>query len=232
MKHEEVIEKLKKLLSRAESSNDNEANVAMSLAMKLMAQYNLSMKDIETKRSDEDKYYSTLIPVPLGHSAAQFWICHVLKDYFHVYPVVSTIKNKTGDFLRIIGEYHNVETGYYIYQSLERQFSSLWAKYQEDTNCPNSAYESFVTGLYYGLNTVLSSEKFRQSNIRALTVISDELNKYGETKTGDRSGGYQITDDGIKNQNSKVVDDGKKYSSKISLLNAIGNHSVSKKKIA
>ena len=51
---EQVIEKIRKLLNLSQSSNENEAQSAMLMAQKLMAQYNIAMSQVEDAVEDHD----------------------------------------------------------------------------------------------------------------------------------------------------------------------------------
>ena len=47
MKHEKIINKIKKLLSLANSNNVNEAAIALRRAQALMAEYSVTLTDIK-----------------------------------------------------------------------------------------------------------------------------------------------------------------------------------------
>ncbi|MWP46254.1 DUF2786 domain-containing protein [Gilliamella sp. Pas-s27] len=61
--NEKYIEKIKKLLALAKSTNPNEAAIAMNQAIKLMVKHNISNKDVELSEIEEQRYFSILVSI-------------------------------------------------------------------------------------------------------------------------------------------------------------------------
>ena len=57
MTHQEVMEKIKKLMALSKSSNENEAALALERAQKLMEQYSVSMEDVSLSEITEQSEF-------------------------------------------------------------------------------------------------------------------------------------------------------------------------------
>ena len=110
---DKIIDKIKKMFALAQSSNENEAAMAMAMAHELLQKYNLSMTDIEAKgeKSElETDYYA---------KASHPWQVTLVKaiskaNYCDMFISYSTVGfGNTGRAIRektmvIVGKEHNV----------------------------------------------------------------------------------------------------------------------------
>lgn len=119
VKNHRIAEKVRKLLSLAESHHTKEAESATLKAKELLLKYNLSLHETEeetvVKRVFEQKRSSAKLQA----------IAEILRTFF-VYPIFNHGKNSL--YLEIIGERVNVEVAEYVAHFLGAHFEELWKK--------------------------------------------------------------------------------------------------------
>ncbi len=122
-----IIEKIRKLLALAESSNEYEARLAMEAAGRLLKRHNLS----ELEKSSADNYVYSIINLKRKRiEEYRRRIIRILTRFFYVKAICSRVydplKNETYKTFEIFGKKENVEIAEYCYHFLERKLSSLW----------------------------------------------------------------------------------------------------------
>jgi hypothetical protein len=181
MNHDKVIEKIKKLLERAERMDGPEADVAMALANKMLLEHSLSARDLGARERKGGKFFQVAISTPRGHEPFHYWAGKLLKDYFLVTTlqgVESPGSKKIVSFL-VCGEEHNIKIACYVFDHLNARFYALWTKHQAATGCPDSHYESYLFGLYSGLDNKLREQKSKLAGSKGLIVIESEIAALG-----------------------------------------------------
>ncbi|MCP5506537.1 MAG: DUF2786 domain-containing protein [Chlamydiales bacterium] len=117
VKNRRIAEKVRKLLSLAESHHKEEAQAATLKAQELLLKHNLSSHDVEeetvVKRIFKGKRCSAKLQA----------IAEILRTFF-VYPVFNHGKNAL--YLEIIGERLNVEIADYVFHFLDHHLEALW----------------------------------------------------------------------------------------------------------
>ncbi len=122
-----VFEKVRKLLSLAQSKNENEAFFAMKKANELIEKYNID-------RIEQDKA-SKYVNAIINHKKKrienyQRRICLILKDHFFVEVVYSYLYDandcQTYRTIELLGTVENVLIAEYVYYFLLNQLESLW----------------------------------------------------------------------------------------------------------
>lgn len=179
-----IIDKIKKLLSLATSSNENEANAAAERAQQMLAKYNLSMQQvdahseyihdevvIETNRAYvEDKYINAILD--------QHFFVQVLQA-----RIYDRIRKKRILRYEIYGTEHNVEIATYVREFLVRVFNDLWRDYLNDPETPRNrpSKNSFYFGLYTGLDEKLKASRHRAEDEAGLVWMGNhKLMRYLE----------------------------------------------------
>ena len=122
-----ILEKVRKLLSLAQSNNEHEAFLAMKKANELIEKYN-----IERIEQNKDSQY---VHAVINHRRKrienyQRYICLILKDYFFVEIVYSylydAVNCETYKTIEILGTRENVLIAEYVYYFLLNQLEILW----------------------------------------------------------------------------------------------------------
>ncbi|MCB1109609.1 MAG: DUF2786 domain-containing protein [Chlamydiia bacterium] len=143
LKNHRIVEKVRKLLSLAESSHPHEAEEATLKAQHLLDKYNITYTPEE-----EETVLMRVLEKKRGNTKLQA-IASILKS-FYVYPVLN--RGKTGVYLEIIGERLATQIAEYVAHFLDHQFEALWREaQQEDSHLKGMASKnSFFRGLAEG----------------------------------------------------------------------------------
>jgi len=178
----EIIDKIKKLLSRSETakgSTQAEAEGALMAAQRLALKHGIDLASIDM--TEDTSAGEPIVQQPFtptreggGPCAARLPSCHkfiawILKPYFGVKIIECTefmeyvdkgVK-KTGNVksLSFVGRQTNVSVAIYVYGFLHREFMDLWHKHRKEIDAPMSSRNSFFYGLYVGLNEKFKVEK-------------------------------------------------------------------------
>ena len=155
-----IIEKIRKLLALAESSNEHESALAMEMAGRLLRRYNISQMD-EDKQNNY--VYSIINRKRKRIDAYQRKIILILKKYFYIEALCASLYDPLSDetykTFEIFGKKENVEIAEYCYHFLEQKLSLLWQQ-----NCTSFngnrriAKKSYYLGMLQGFNDKLSGQ--------------------------------------------------------------------------
>lgn len=117
VKNQRIAEKVRKLLSLAESHHKEEAQAATLKAQELLKKHNLSSHEAE-----EETVLKRIFKGKRNSAKLQA-IAEILRTFF-VYPIFNHGKNTL--YLEIIGERLNVEIAEYVFHFLNHHFELLW----------------------------------------------------------------------------------------------------------
>lgn len=178
IENKDILEKVKKLLALASSSNEHEASLATNKAQELLTRYNLSMQSLDTM-SEYEKVTLANEPYKKPH---QSYIIYILEEYFFVEVV--TFKERTGDRtidgrrkyrynINMAGTATNVQVAEFVFAFLSVTYMSLWLQYKREKGVGESHRISFYAGLTNGLREKLSATLKKVENETGLVVIKD-----------------------------------------------------------
>jgi len=176
-----IIEKIRKLLALAESSNDHEARLAMETAGRLLKKYNIQTVEKETEKN---YVYAIINRKKKRIEGYQRRIIQILTQFFYVRALCSSLydplNNQTYKTFEIFGKKENVEIAEYCYHFLEQKLSFLWqCRHRDFKGNKRFAKKSYYFGLLQGFHdTLLEQEgitrKSRQSGV-VPSLTSSEL---------------------------------------------------------
>jgi hypothetical protein len=164
----DIVKKIKKLLSLATSSNRNEAEVAAAKAQELLVRHNLTIQHIE--KSSEDYKVATFYEGGKRHPALGA-IIPILEKFFFV-SVVQIRRGRTTSF-EMIGTDTNLEIAQYVADFLLEKFKLFWKNYQKETGCGIDQRTAFWWGIQKGLWEQLMEKRVKVEQEMALVVIPD-----------------------------------------------------------
>jgi hypothetical protein len=143
VKNKRIVEKVRKLLSLAESPHPSEAKEATLKAQHLLSKYN-----VEYTPEEDETVLLRVLEKKRGSAKLQA-IASILRS-FYVYPVFN--KGKKGIYLEIIGDETATQVAEYVAHFLDYQFEALWKEAQkEDPFLKGTASKnSFFRGLAEG----------------------------------------------------------------------------------
>ncbi len=176
---DKIMLRIKKLMALSESSNQHEAEAAMSKAHELISKYNIRLLEHNENRNFE----SIFIGVPLlRHPREEYFIANLLQDFYFVQGIwVSAYvveKNKMGRVLEISGTIQNIRIASYVYDFIKHYIHSKWIEYNKD-NALNRYHKcDFAVGIITGFRTKLESQqkKYQRAvDSTCLVKIEDPL---------------------------------------------------------
>lgn len=164
-----TYEKIKKLLSLANSSNENEAKAAAAMASKLMIKFNISKEEIELKK----KYEEIVVKESSRNQSMDKYVLNIINKYFFV--LVTTRRDRLNKITqtKFSGTGENIEIATYMYEFLTRAFKDSWEDYKKVNKLPASSKGSFYYGMYKGLVDKFESAKKEVEDETGLVVVKD-----------------------------------------------------------
>ena len=120
-----IIQKIQKLFSLANSDNENEAKAAMNMANSLLLKHNLSLQQINGYQAEYQRKNVNEGLILKYHQKLILWL---LKGYFFVECIVMRSENRVKTF-QLVGTAENCEIASYIFEYLDRTFPELWKIY-------------------------------------------------------------------------------------------------------
>jgi hypothetical protein len=162
-----VIEKIKKLLALANSSNEHEAALAASHAQRLLSEHNLAMADIESvqKPQSADKVETAVaktLPKWVRHLSAG--ICKAFDCQAVHHPVLGK--------MTFIGVGADVQIAAYTFAYLEktvRRLCSNYIKHHVSDRTPNRQRELMRQSYYLGAVSTITG-RLREQKIQTPTT--------------------------------------------------------------
>lgn len=228
MKHEKVIDKIKKCLALAQSSNANEAAAAMRQAQALMKKYNVNQDQVELADVTTASGRANNAQKPTRYSAL---LVKLIQNAFGVDAVYSTVTSfgKTTATVEFIGIGAQPEIAAYAYDVLRRQLNKDRQAYLKTlkrfkpankTRKANAFAEGWVFSLHDRVHHFARPEKHSQliEKYKAQTYGG----KLGEVES--RKNSYRSEDGNAWNQGSKAGDKANlHHATKADQRAAIGN---------
>ena len=217
-----IIAKIQKLFSLANSANENEAKAAMNMANTLLLKYNLSLQQVEGYIVNyETRDIKKGVPTLKIH---QKLIIDILQKYFFVKCMVHSKpvdKNyhrvKYLKTVQIIGTKENCDIASYIFVYLDRVYPELWNVYSKDNFNVKHYRKSYYYGLSEGIKSMLEATKWRVQEEVGLVLKEDaNLAKLIDQKCKGKYGSSSNFE-----VDSKVYDDGISDGSSITLRRPI-----------
>jgi predicted SprT family Zn-dependent metalloprotease len=167
---ERVLEKVKKLLSLAQSSNTHEAQLATIKANELLLKHNLTF----VNNPSGPIYLDRLLPRKRKDSKLTA-IYSILK-HFIVRPVIS--QGKGTCCLEVSGSLTNVKLATYVATFLDRELDQMWRAAQDKHGLGGMrAKNSFFHGIAEGFDQKMKDSKmnFSEQDRKALTIVERKL---------------------------------------------------------
>ncbi len=143
IKNKHIVDKVRKLLSLAESPEPKEAEAATLKAQELLAKYNV-------KFHEEDDPIHVLRVLQKKRGSAKLQAIASILRLFFVYPIFNHGKGVL--YLEILGDPLNIEVAEYVAHFLDHHFELLWeeAKKEDPRLKGTIAKNSFFRGIAEG----------------------------------------------------------------------------------
>ena len=162
---DKIMLRIKKLMALSESSNQHEAEAAMSKAHELISKYNIRLLEQNINRNFESVFIGSPL---LRHPREEYFIANLLQDFYFVQGIwVSAYvvqKNKMGRVLEISGTVHNIKIASYVYDFIKQYIHSKWNDYNKDSSLNRYRKSDFSVGIIEGFRLKLESQQKKNKN--------------------------------------------------------------------
>ncbi len=168
-----LLERIAKLLALAESSNEHEAQAAMSAAQRLMLKYNIDLAISGRQPEHRFRHLGT----PTGRvNEAQRILAGILGDHFFVQtiwvPVWQPLLGKRGSVLEICGSQANLELADYVHAFLNLTAERLFRDFRSTATGRGAKRLTFIAGVMAGFRDRLERER-KKSKAEGLVWVGD-----------------------------------------------------------
>jgi hypothetical protein len=163
--HDEILEKLRKLLrlaDRSRGATEHEAKAALAKAHELMTRYNIDSAMLRTEREASSggtdfKVNSSKVELPKTLNPADLLILSLLQSHFNVRVILLRGSKETP--VDIIGAPLDVEYAVFVFNFLRETFFRCWNEFKHTAN--KADRKSYYRGLHDGLKAALDSARQR-----------------------------------------------------------------------
>ena len=175
-----VLDKVRKLLSLAQSSNQHEAEAAAQAAQRLMLKYNIDQLDTER----DDGFTSRQLGRTTARaSEAERLLGAILQHHFFVDVIwvgsYRPLDGVHGRVLEVCGRIENVELAAYVYDFVTKTADRLWAAHKKNkVKKGNRDRRAFLAGVMSGFLDQLNAGKKEQAGRGLIWRDDPELKAY------------------------------------------------------
>ena len=153
--NQSIVDKIRKLLALATSSNEHEARLAAEKANELLIRHNLKMQDL----GEEGDYAKDPVLVAGRLKPQTDWIVSILQQHFFVVAASSRQYYRHQTILYLVGKKTNLEIAHYVYVFLDRTFPGLWQQWKAEQGRRAGLRKNYYHGLHNGLNYQLDQRR-------------------------------------------------------------------------
>ncbi len=208
MTKNELIEKIKKLLALSDSSNPNEAAVALARAQKLMEKYNIESKEVNADNGIDEIKLKTLSSISTQQIMSK--LLNIIRKAFGVEFILHTTNSKVTN-ISLIGPADILESCEYIFTVLSRHAAIAIGNYTKimdgeiylETSRNQSLMNELQTKVPSFYKVVYGAHMKQLENIyNDISRIPDEFTRnkayrmLGDTFKDNRNTGYEFVSSG------------------------------------
>ena len=162
--YDRKVNKVRKMLSLAGSSNKHEAEAAMSKANSFIRKYNLERLD---KAAPSRYSYEIINSGKKRLQIIERRIASLLLDYFYVDIVYSELFDphilEFHKTIELLGTVENVAVARHAYDFLKCRMEYLWHGYRKESRVPGKFRKTYILGLLEGFREKLAQDEKKES---------------------------------------------------------------------
>jgi hypothetical protein len=171
--HLRVVERIRKLLNLANSTNAHEAQAAMSEANRLLLKHNIAIADSGGATEHVYKYLGQ----PVGRVSTELKLLSgILQEHFFVrclwIRTTFAADDRPATLLEITGTPDNIELAEYTYDYLLNVLEDFWVRYRASTRAKASDRSAYRVGVLMGFRDHLSQQQ-KVNEERGLIWLGD-----------------------------------------------------------
>ena len=157
-----IINRIQKLLNLSKDGRGGtaaEVESAMAMAQKLATQHNLDLATLDKGEAvPEEKYEKGTVELGQRFTVTQRFVNNILQGHFNVKVILSGSRYG-GRRIHLIGKTSDIKVGEYVLNYLNSEFMRLWRATAKTHDLPAKDRNSYIYGLYQGLDGKLTREK-------------------------------------------------------------------------
>lgn len=155
----QVIDKIKKLLRLARSSNQHEAQLAMQRALALAREHDIAVDSLNPDEQAKEKTITHRDSAEVQRmSYDKEYAVRIIQAFFHVSPVFNCRLVRPLDgypyvarFVTFVGTAADAEIALYVYGFLVQHFAYCWRKHRGRLRNRHAFVDGMFLGLFYKL---------------------------------------------------------------------------------
>lgn len=183
MMNQEIVDKIRKLLNLGNRGGTQaEAELAMAKAQELAIVNNINLSAIKMNETVEQYEEKDIVSGIKRKSVCQKFITWILQRHFNVTVIYY------GSRVVVVGKTSDCQIAEYIQSYLSREMMNLWTIYKKENNAPVSSRNSFIYGVYVGLNNKLEASKNAVEAARFAEIAEAQ----GQEEADKVKGSYQL----------------------------------------
>lgn len=209
----QVVDKIKKLLSLSESSNENEARAAMLKAQALLIKHKLSMKEVQDYKSYNNKIKDNVSSISFTKSKWKGRLAYVIAENFGCYSYFKTRRVHTITFL---GREEDVTICNivleYAVDCIESAVKKIKYQYIRNGQSTKGIVNDYAIGFIKGLQEKFEEQKSKNQGWGLVLVKDNEVVEAYNQKTFKRSVNTRTKLEGNTEVYYQGEKDGRKFS--------------------
>ena len=198
----QILEKLKKILRLANNNaNPHEAEVALQKAQQIAIENQIDIASVNVADDQaKERYEKGVVELGQRSSVCQKFVNWIIGKHFNV-KIINSGGRIGGKKIHFIGRTSDVIFAQWVNQYLNETFMSCWHNYKNTHDTPTRLRESYIFGLYRGLDAKLEQNK-KDVESNKFNQIAQEL---GEDKSREVQKSYSLTIISEKEQMEQAV---------------------------
>jgi hypothetical protein len=179
-----VTRLVRKLLSLADSPNENEAQSAVNKAQRLLLAYNIDLVDADGDRGFARRQ---LGQIKGRHPAWELWLAMILNEFFFVEVLWTrsycAAHDREGTVLEVYGTQTNLAMADYVHAYLTQLLERLWSDYRRARSLRNNRERMrYFAGVLQGFHGKLGRQRIELEELSETTALvwqgDDRLQSY------------------------------------------------------
>lgn len=175
-----VLDRVRKLLALADSTNEHEAETAMRKAHELMLRHNIELaaataeRDYEVRHLGDPRKRRTLVETEVVGLLSELFFVKVIRV-----PVYLPREGKRGTVFELAGTHPNIEMASHVYAFLLATAERLWQQNRRDARVRNGRDRlSYQSGVVRGFHDKLLAERTKLRGTGLIWVGDPRLDDY------------------------------------------------------
>jgi hypothetical protein len=171
MEKDKILDRIKKLLTLASSSNEHEARAAADKANELLVRHNLMMQDVTTY--GEEEYVEHKHPGHFRLPNDKGLLLILMHEHFFIHVVIGKPSLNTLPTINFLGKKSNIEVANYVYPYLLRAMRRGFLARKQAGLMQERDRLAYSTGFVNGLTEQLVATRKKTEASMAMVVVKD-----------------------------------------------------------